>query len=847
MPWYESAADWASVALDFGQVAADHWRSNHLHKEAIAQALRVHEQEVRSANAYHRVEVQQNNRIHARELLQNQLQHVEQMDLEKCVAFRQNVRDEWEQITGKAETVLIVNTLMLGVGFTMLVEGRLPDSTPIELPAVPTLYSALLATSLCELLMSVRLAMILRFRVGRMVVMELRRAILRARSLEHAFRGSPAYIRSNIPASTTPACDDRQVLQHVQPITATEIAVDDPEAVPGFVSKDGPHERTSATADRSTSAGYSFRASLGCPRRMPQFAADEEELPEVPFQPSGRSIPSSASRTTTVKHPQYRRQGTMASSMTKWSTVSEHSVLSPSTTMAVPASQVTTQVPHDVSTGDESHEVVDWERNDDLPSGTWSMNACSMGLQDAQENPAYADFTSLRGLAEAHAQMLLAREQEDSDLADRLEDLRQEYCKPYDLASQASFYTGTLLLLISACVYAWAANHKSSTAQGGYASQPYAGYVFAMNATMTLLGLAYMEAKNRLARSRTRHELSSDIWISDAVQPQAMMMIVSLALIVNGVFWVSLSQEPVVQDVAMDTVVQMEDAWHAPPSHVHRIEWPPFFQPTHASYNPRLDALVASDPYGSTYALRRVEPLDGVFTWLVEDFALPEQDGTDPWLALQKSCWMGTIHAPISTNASSISRHASKKNLAQLELQGVTASVQTQMGSAHSLHELAMSSSLSCLGHADATESSKADVMLWFATGRQLVGGKFQADPVHHSLLFSGIQNLRVPSLEDYCPYTCTVVDMEMVSESSTLLILLKSNANGASAEPAPFPSRLVLMGMSLVNGRRTLLSHAPAGLWVSIASRKQSLLLLGDDGELAEVDIAALHAAPQP
>eukprot|EP00971_Amphidinium_carterae_P133873 2652565-Amphidinium_carterae.1 len=40
--------------------------------------------------------------------------------------------------------------------------------------------------------------------------------------------------------------------------------------------------------------------------------------------------------------------------------------------------------------------------------------------------------------------------------------------------------------------------------------------------------------------------------------------------------------------------------------------------------------------------------------------------------------------------------------------QGVTASVQTQMGSAHSLHELAMSSSLSCLGHADATESSKA-------------------------------------------------------------------------------------------------------------------------------------------
>eukprot|EP00971_Amphidinium_carterae_P327869 6459446-Amphidinium_carterae.1 len=39
-------------------------------------------------------------------------------------------------------------------------------------------------------------------------------------------------------------------------------------------------------------------------------------------------------------------------------------------------------------------------------------------------------------------------------------------------------------------------------------------------------------------------------------------------------------QEPVVQDVAMDTVVQMEDAWHAPPSHVHRIESRPYSQLT---------------------------------------------------------------------------------------------------------------------------------------------------------------------------------------------------------------------------------------------------------------------------
>lgn len=38
-----------------------------------------------------------------------------------------NLRDEWDQITDKAETVLIVNTLILGVAFTMLIEGMFRD------------------------------------------------------------------------------------------------------------------------------------------------------------------------------------------------------------------------------------------------------------------------------------------------------------------------------------------------------------------------------------------------------------------------------------------------------------------------------------------------------------------------------------------------------------------------------------------------------------------------------------------------------------------------------------------------------------------------------------------------
>ena len=50
--------------------------------------------------------------------------HEEQLDVAKRTSFRENLRDEWEQLSTKAETVLIVNTLMLGIAFTMLVRGE---------------------------------------------------------------------------------------------------------------------------------------------------------------------------------------------------------------------------------------------------------------------------------------------------------------------------------------------------------------------------------------------------------------------------------------------------------------------------------------------------------------------------------------------------------------------------------------------------------------------------------------------------------------------------------------------------------------------------------------------------
>jgi len=50
-------------------------------------------------------------------LLQSKIQHEESVDADKRMAIRENLRDEWDQITDKAETVLICNTLILGEDF----------------------------------------------------------------------------------------------------------------------------------------------------------------------------------------------------------------------------------------------------------------------------------------------------------------------------------------------------------------------------------------------------------------------------------------------------------------------------------------------------------------------------------------------------------------------------------------------------------------------------------------------------------------------------------------------------------------------------------------------------------
>ena len=61
--------------------------------------------------------LQQADDLAARALMQSKVLHEEQLDVAKRTSFRENLRDEWEQLSTKAETVLIVNTLMLGIAF----------------------------------------------------------------------------------------------------------------------------------------------------------------------------------------------------------------------------------------------------------------------------------------------------------------------------------------------------------------------------------------------------------------------------------------------------------------------------------------------------------------------------------------------------------------------------------------------------------------------------------------------------------------------------------------------------------------------------------------------------------
>merc|ERR1719162_2581599 len=217
---WEAVPTMFSAGMTFGLECMQHQRANHLHREAEAQALRIHEAEAYATMEYHRVVVEMANTQHKSSIMQACIQHEEMMDQEKRIAIRENIRDEWAQITERAGTVLIVNTLVLSVGFGMLVDGPLPPSITMTHNVLTVAYFCSLSTAINLLLCSVRFAMLLRFRVGRLVVKEMQKAIKKSQEEDEKFRKHHIYKKFNRPVVTIAACDDEDRKHFVQPLTA---------------------------------------------------------------------------------------------------------------------------------------------------------------------------------------------------------------------------------------------------------------------------------------------------------------------------------------------------------------------------------------------------------------------------------------------------------------------------------------------------------------------------------------------------------------------------------------------------------------------------------------------------
>ena len=112
----------ASAAVPLLQSQRHHQREMEtaidLHKQAISQAEDFHIEDKEIAWKLHRAELQK-----ALEM------HLEDMQLTIEAARRENLRDVWAQKSRRAETLMIMTTLMIGGFFSLVVEGIFPENT----------------------------------------------------------------------------------------------------------------------------------------------------------------------------------------------------------------------------------------------------------------------------------------------------------------------------------------------------------------------------------------------------------------------------------------------------------------------------------------------------------------------------------------------------------------------------------------------------------------------------------------------------------------------------------------------------------------------------------------------
>ena len=149
--------------------------ANRLHKEAMHQNTDYHKKEVRMAhdilerdhelaNCLHDISMwaQQyfhlDNKSYTLKLFTKELQHAQN------VSRKENIRDNLVQESQRAQATMIVNTLMFGCCFAVMIEGNLPEGTP---ETVVITFSLALSCSLSFLVISVWFAMNLQGRIAK--------------------------------------------------------------------------------------------------------------------------------------------------------------------------------------------------------------------------------------------------------------------------------------------------------------------------------------------------------------------------------------------------------------------------------------------------------------------------------------------------------------------------------------------------------------------------------------------------------------------------------------------------------------------------------------------------------
>jgi hypothetical protein len=491
-----------------------HKRANHLHREGIAQALRIHEADAVATMEYNRVSMAMASEQHKYSVLQNRITHEENMDLEKRIAIRENLRDEWTQLTERAGTVLIVNTLVLGVAFLMLIDGPLPPSVTLRQPILTVAYFCALSSAINLLLCSVRFTMILRFLAGKIIVSEMRDAINQSKRLDEQFRQIRMYKQYNSqPCIIKAACDDDDpnVRKKVEPITRR-------------MTKNNKRSQLHESFDHCTSQHPELN-SVDPDMRLYRVGADDDpafvaDMPDDRYAKLDWIKEEAGYRAMLPQHVAH------LASLTSCRRRAKRDV---SVDQNEGCNGISSSSSHDLPTSSPTvfGQMASFE---EAPLCDDSANvAASPGAQVPAEEYDMADGdellasekSSIHGKIAEGEYIDFVKERTDADkkLQDHLQGLEKSFCRPWDVASQYLFFAGTVSLIIASCllvILRWAfPNEPLPEGEVSFPSSRFASWGFFTPCLGTIVVLAYIEkqqpqnyvlSKKGIEQARTAEE-----------------------------------------------------------------------------------------------------------------------------------------------------------------------------------------------------------------------------------------------------------------------------------------------------------------------------------------------------